>query len=58
MGRGRGQPLPPSHLSPEKTHLGERRTETSAIFSPVFPHRQDSAPETIARSSSMGCDGW
>lgn len=52
------QPLPPSCLSPAKTHLGEWCTGTSAIFSPVFPHHRDSSPETVAGSSSMGCDGW
>lgn len=42
-----------------KIHLGEMCTQTSAIFSPVFPQCEDSTSEKIA-GSSFSCvrDGW
>lgn len=40
-------------------HLGETCTQTPAIFSPVFPQREDSTSEKIAWSSfSCVRDGW
>lgn len=47
------------HYLQSKIHLGETRTQTSAIFSPVFPQYEDSTSEKIAWSSfSCVHDGW